>query len=309
MGVTCMKIERIGILLLAAAAGFGGCKSTGQPAAQPKAAAVQEQPQIMQRENPYLKVIDQTLYTPFISDQVGPLPDHVQVKVAQWGILDGYDVIGYTEIPGDTIQDRIRLAEKYARAYGGEVVMAKGITSKEQLKSTYRDKVIQGFLVWRRKPTPSAVPEITVIDVTGKKIEEKKETPVKQDDSLLQDLSEETGGAPKVYSQYASLSRLTYNKLLENSADIRNQNYRGASYVLKLFKIPEDLGIEVEGDQKMAMLATRSGENKLFMLIPADRVQWLQEYIKGDKVMEFVYKPAGLYKEKYPVLKFIDEMK
>lgn len=303
-----MKIERIGILLLAVIAGFGGCKSSGQTVTQPAPAAVQEQPQMQQRENPYLKVIDQTLYTPFISDQVGPLPDHVQVKVAQWGILDGYDVIGYTEIPGDTIQDRIRLAEKYARAYGGEVVMAKGITSKEQLKSTYRDKVIQGFLVWRKKPTPSAEPQITVIDVTGKKIEEKKETPVKQDDSLLQDLAEETG-SPKVYSEYASLSRLTYNKLLENSADIKNQNYRGASYVLKLFKIPDDLGIAVEGDQKMAMLATRSGENKLFMLIPADKVQWLQEYIKGDKVMEFVYKPVGLYKEKYPVLKFVDEMK
>ena len=307
-GVMSMKIEKFGVMLLTVLTGFFGCGTYGDVRPAQRANIIQEQPQIQQRENPYLKMIDQSLYTPFVSDQMGPLPDHVQIKVAQWGILDGFDVIGYTEVQGDTVQDRIKLAEKYARAYGGEVVMAKGITSKEQISSTYRDKVMQGFLIWRKKPTPSAAPQITIIDTTGKKIDEVKEPAKKQDDSLLQDLAEENG-TPKVYSQYASLSRLTYNKLLENSADIKTQNYRGASYVLKLFKIPDDLGLEVQGDLKMAMLATRSGENKLFMLVPSDRVQWIQDYIKSDKIMEFVYKPAGLYKEKYPVLTFVDEMK
>jgi len=262
-------------------------------------------------------MIDQSVYTPFISDQVGPLPDHIVIKVAQWGILDGYDVIGYAELPGDTIQDRIRLAEKYARAYGAEVIMAKGITSKEQLKSTYRDRVTQGFLIWRKKPTPGSAPQITVIDTMGKKVEDaapkveapKVEEPKKQDDSLLQDLSEDTGTPPKEYVQYAALPRLTYKKLLENTAEIKTQDYRGASYALKIFKIPEDIGIEVKEDQKMAMLATKSGENKLFLLVPGDRTQWIQEFIKSDKVMEFVYRPVGLYKEKYPILQFVDEMK
>jgi hypothetical protein len=305
-----MKIERIGVLFLAVIAGFGGCKSSGQIPPQTQPVIVQEQPAavVPQRENPYLKLIDQSLYTPFISEQVGPLPDHVTVKVAQWGIMDGYDVLGYIEIPGDTIQDRIRGAEKYARAYGGEVIMAKGITSKEQLKSIYRDKVIQGFLVWRKKPASSGTLQINVLDPSGKKIVETKEPVKKQDDSLLQDLTEDAG-VPKVYSQYAALTRLTYNMLLENSAERKALTFRGASYVLKLFKVPDDLGIQAAGDQKMAMLATKSGENKLFLLVPADRVQWIQDFIKNDKVMEFVYKPAGLYKEKYPVLSFVDEMK
>jgi hypothetical protein len=301
--------KKIGLITMAVLAGFAGCKSSGPVAPQRvKTVSAQEQSQSPLRENRYLKMIDQTLYTPFISEQMGPLPDHIQVKVAQWGILDGYDIIGYTEIPGDTIQDRVRVAEKYARAYGGEVIMAKGITSKEQLESTYSDRVTQGFLILRKKPTPAQAPQITVIDVNGNKIDESKEAPKKQDDSILQDLTEDNG-SPKVYSQYSALPRLTYNKLIENSAEIKTQTYRGASYALKLFQIPEDIGVPVSADQKMAMLATKSGENKLFIIISSDKIQKVQEYIKSDKVMEFVYKPVGLYKDKYPILQFIDEMK
>ena len=186
--------------------------------------------------------------------------------------------------------------------------MAKGITSKEQLESTYSDRVTQGFLILRKKPTPAQAPQITVIDVNGNKIDESKEAPKKQDDSILQDLTEDNG-SPKVYSQYSALPRLTYNKLIENSAEIKTQTYRGASYALKLFQIPEDIGVPVSADQKMAMLATKSGENKLFIIISSDKIQKVQEYIKSDKVMEFVYKPVGLYKDKYPILQFIDEMK
>lgn len=264
--------------------------------------------QDVQSDNQYLKMIDQSMYTPFISEYHGPLAGSITVKVAQWGIIDGYDLIGYVELTGDTIQDRIKLAEKYARAYGAEVVMPKGVTSIEQIKSTYRDRATQGFLLWRKKPSPAAAAPITVIDVNGRIIPERKAV---TDDSLLQDLSETTG-APKVvqnFPTYGNTQRLTYNKLVENSPEIKKDNYRGASYPLKLFKIPEDIGIKIEGDMMMAMLATKSGENKLFLVVPADRASWVQDMIKSDKVLEYVYRPLGLYKERFPVLLFIDEMK
>ncbi len=265
-------------------------------------------------ENPYLKIIDQSQYTPFISEAVGPLPAHVTVKVAQWGILDGYEVIGYAEVKGDTIQDRIKAAEKYARAFGGDVLMPKGVTSREQLMNTYRDRATQGFLIWRKKASAASTPPITVIDVDGpKKIPatQANDQVRKTQDPLLQDLPEKTK-TPEVkenYPIYGALARLTYNKLQENGADVKGQNFRGASFALKLFKIPEDLGIDAGADKRMVMLATRSGENKLFLVIPADKEKFFQDLIKSDKVFEFVYTPLGIYKEKFPVLQFVDEMK
>jgi len=262
------------------------------------------------RENPYLKVIDQSLYTPFISEQAGPLPETISLKVAQWGILDGYEVVGYAELQGDTIQDRIKLAEKYARAYGAEVLMPKGVTTREQLKSTYRDSATQGFLIWRKKPSAVAVPPITIID-TKPQVKTDPNSPKINNDSLLQDLAAlKVGTEPAPdYPIYGKLPRLTYNRLVENPADIKSQNYRGASYALKLFKIPDDIGLEVDKSQSMAMLATKSGENKLFLLVPSDKTAWMQEMIKSDKAVEYVYKPVGLYKDSYPVIQFVDEMK
>jgi hypothetical protein len=265
-------------------------------------------------ENPYMSLIDQSLYTPFISDQMGPLPSHVAIKVAQWGILDGYEVIGYAEIKGDTIQDRIKNAEKYARAFGGDVIMPKGVTTREQLTNTYRDRATQGFLVWRKKPSAASVPPIIVLDVGGPR----PFTPVQTDkdkgdkknpEPLLQDITDKTPAGTKEYPVYGKLPRMTYKKLLENGADVKGQNFRGASLALKMYAIPDDLDIQLKANQKMVMLATRSGENKLFLVIPSDREKWAQEMIKGDKVFEFVYTPLGLYKSMFPVLQFVDEMK
>jgi hypothetical protein len=258
------------------------------------------------RENPYLKMIDQSLYTPFISEKTGPLADIIPVKVAQWGILDGYDVIGYAEVQGDTIQDRIIIAERYARAYGGDVIMPKGVFSREQIKNTYRDRTPQGFLIWRKKPSAASVPPISILDNNP----QPKAAPEKKDDSLLQDLTE--AKAPEKqpdYPVYGKLPRSTYNSLMENKDTIKDQNFRGASYALKIYKIPEDLGVKTEADSMMAMLATRSGESKLFLIVPADRIAWIQEMIKSDKLMEYVYKPLSVYKEKYPIIQFVDEMK
>jgi hypothetical protein len=282
-----------------------GCATT-QPVETPNPASNEPAPV---RENPYLKLIDQSLYTPFVSEQTGPLPESAPLKVAQWGILDGYEVVGYAELQGDTIQDRIKLAEKYARAYGADVLMPKGVSTREQLKSTYRDRATQGFLIWRKKPSAASVPPITVIDTNP---QAKVETPPKvNDDSLLQDLAALKVGtepAPE-YPIYGKLQRLTYNRLIENPADIKTQNYRGASYALKMFKIPDDIGLDIDKSQNMAMLATKSGENKLFLLVPSEKTAWLQDMIKSDKVMEYVYKPVGLYKDNYPVIQFVDEMK
>jgi hypothetical protein len=279
---------------------------TGGEAQKTKTAAV-----TVPETNPYMRIIDQSLYTPFISETGGPLPSHVTVKVAQWGILDGYEVIGYAEVPGETIQDRIKNAEKYARAFGGDVLMPKGVTTREQLTNTYRDRVIQGFLVWRKKPSAVSVPPITVIDVGGPKQVAVGEKDKKNVEPLLQDISEKSKAqvAKEEYPIYGKLPRLTYNKLLENGGDIKGRNYRGASFALKLFKIPDDLGISIDATKRMVMLATRSGENKLFLVVPSDREKFFQTLIKSDKVFEFVYTPLGIYKEKFPVLEFIDEMK
>lgn len=257
-------------------------------------------------ENPYLKMIDQSLYTPFVSEKTGPLADSIAVKVAQWGILDGYDVIGYAEVQGDTIQDRIILAERYARAYGGDVIMPKGVVSREQIQNTYRDRTPQGFLIWRKTPSAASVPPISIIDNNPKP----KAAPEKKDDSLLQDLTEAKASEKQPdYPVYGKLGRLTYSALMENKDIIKDQNYRGASYALKVYKIPEDIGIKTDADAMMAMLATKSGESKLFLIVPAERLAWFQEMIKSDKLMEYVYKPLGVYKEKYPVIQFVDEMK
>ncbi len=263
-------------------------------------------------ENPYLKIIDQSLYTPFVTESMGPLPPHVTVKVAQWGILDGYEVIGYAEVKGDTIQDRIKGAEKYARAFGGDVLMPKGVTSREQLTNTYRDRATQGFLIWRKRASAASTPPITVIDVNGpRQIPVNPSGDKKMQDSLLQDVPEKskTPELKEDYPIYGKLARLTYNKLQENGSDIKGQNFRGASFALKLFKVPDDLGLDVTTDKRMVMLATRSGENKLFLIIEAGREKFFQDLIKSDKVFEFVYTPIGIYKEKFPVLQFVDEMK
>jgi hypothetical protein len=297
-----MKHIKIFSLLAVVIASLPGCLT---PQVQSGGAAVAAPADT--KENPYLKMIDQSLYTPFLSEKTGPLADSIPVKVAQWGILDGYDVIGYAEVQGETIQDRIILAERYARAYGGDVIMPKGVFSREQIKNTYRDRTPQGFLIWRKKPSPASVPPIAIIDNNP----QPKAAPEKKDDSVLQDLTEAKASAEKQpdYPVYGKLPRLTYGLLMENKDTAKAQNYRGASYALKVYKIPEDLGIKAEADSMMAMLATRSGESKLFMIVPSSRLEWIQGMIKSDKLMEYVYKPLGVYKERYPVVQFVDEMK
>jgi hypothetical protein len=304
------------ILILTVAICSLGCATAKKNTVNSGDATIPAQPAVM-NENPYMRLIDQSLYTPFISDSVGPLPSHVTVKVAQWGTLDGYEVIGYAEVQGDTIQDRIKNAEKYARAFGGDVIMPKGVTTREQLTNTFRDRATQGFLVWRKKPSPQSVPPITVIDVGGPRqltpsqlVGDKDKGIKKNPEPLIQDITDKTPTGPtKEYPVYGKLPRVTYKKLLENNSDIKGQNFRGASLALKMYAIPDDLGIQLAPGQKMVMLATRSGENKLFLVIPSDREKWALEMIKSDKVFEFVYSPLGLYKAMFPVLQFVDDMK
>lgn len=280
---------------------FGASPSDAAATPAPAAASPAQAPAV--KENPYLKLIDQSLYTSFISVKLDPLPESVPVMVAEWGILDGYEVIGYVELFGETTQERILIAKKYAQAYGGDVVMPKGLSQKDQLKYT-GGRVAEGFLVWRKKSGNAQVKPLAESTPQPKAVEKKP------DDSLLQDFGEaKVSSKMPEYPVYGKLPRLTYNILLEGKDDIKNQNYRGASYALKLYKIPDDLGFKVEGSAMMAMLATRSGENKLFLIVPSEKSAWIQEMINSYKVMEFVYKPVGIYKEKYPVIQFVDEMK
>ncbi|HEY1405112.1 MAG TPA: hypothetical protein VF857_00745 [Spirochaetota bacterium] len=312
------------VLLICAVCFASGCKTIRQqtaeegnpPVAAPQPTAVVPAAPVPVVENPYMKIIDQSLYTPFVSESLGPLPPHVTVKVAQWGVLDGYEVIGYAEVQGDTIQDRIKNAERYARAFGGDVLMPKGVTTREQLTNTYRDRLTQGFLIWRKKPSPVSVPPITVIDVGGPRqipVPPTEDKEKKNKEPLLQDLTEKprtvTTPAKEEFPIYGKLPRLTYNKLLENGADVKGQNFRGASFALKLFKVPEDIGLDIGADKRMVMLATRSGENKLFLVVTPEKEKYFQDLIKSDKIFEFVYTPLGIYKDKFPVLQFVDEMK
>jgi hypothetical protein len=279
--------------------GASAADATATPA--PPVAATTQAPVV--KENPYLKMIDQNLYTSFISTKLDPLPESVPVMVAEWGVLDGYDLIGYVELFGETTQERILIAKKYAQAFGGDVVMPKGLSQKDQLKYT-GGRVAEGFLVWRKKQGNAQIKPVAESTPQPKVVEKKP------DDSLLQDFGEaKVSTKLPEYPVYGKLPRLTYNILLEGKDDIKEQNYRGASYALKMYKIPDDLGFKVENNAMMAMLATRSGENKLFLVVPAERSAWIQEMINNYKVMEFVYKPLGVYKEKYPVIQFVDEMK
>ena len=51
-GEISMKIEKFGVMLLMVIAGISGCSTYGEVTPQQKANIVQNQPQVLQRENP-----------------------------------------------------------------------------------------------------------------------------------------------------------------------------------------------------------------------------------------------------------------
>ena len=202
-----------------------------------------------------------------------------EVKVIPWGNQADYDVIGVAEIGESDIETRINEAKRIARINGGDIIAPKGIEpgdSSEEGDVGYR---LQSFMILKSRE----VKEVAKVE------EPPREEP------------------PTTETKAGNYPKASFKLLREESESLQGQKFQGAMYPYKFHDIPSTILGFVEGDKKFLELRfkSRSAKLKMYILVPADQVEMLEDMIKSKQVLKFVYTPLTVYRKKYPVVDFI----
>lgn len=211
-----------------------------------------------------------------------PLSEKEEVKLVIWDNPGNYEPIGIADLAALSLDKRIEMAKQIARANGGDVVMPKGLFEHNRVKmKSDEGYVLQTFLILRTK---------------------KEEAP---DKSMQPDEKKDEVAAP----DYKKLPRANYRVLVEDVDSVKGNKYQGSLYPVQLYRIPAELKSLAGEDKKIVMLSTASGKNKLLLLVPRERTKRFEEMIKSRAKLRFAYTPIAVYKSRYPVIDFIDEIK
>ncbi len=99
---------------------------------------------------------------------------------------------------------------------------------------------------------------------------------------------------------------LTYSELMDNSDGIKDNEYRGIFYPIRIFYSTRGFRKKRIGNQKVLMLSTSESRERLLMLFPADKIREMRRLTFKHKKREFIYKSIGIHRSKYPLLQYVD---
>ncbi len=116
-------------------------------------------------------------------------------------------------------------------------------------------------------------------------------------------------GAIDSKADYSNLPRASYRKLLSETPSMRGEQFRGSLYPVKYFRLPPELKKHSEEGNQLLMLSSRKGSARVLLMVPPGKRRDIQSLIQSKKPLEFVYKPVTVYRAKYPVLQFVDEIR
>jgi hypothetical protein len=238
--------------------------------------------------------------SPYELVRTGPghpaLPKEAEVKVVSWSDINSYDQIALVDVGEFTLEKRIKYAQDAARAAGGEFIAPR--LSGDAAKNNKTEYLVQSFAVLKKKTAP--VVADTMPKVSGG--DDARE--IAPPDEPQGDLAD--GGDKKDYS---ALPRASYRMLLTDYASLKGENFRGSLYPVKYFRTPPALKNTTGTGNQLLMLSSRQGSAKVLLVVPREKYAELNSRIKSKKQFNFVYTPVTVFKSKYPVLKYVDEIK
>ncbi len=216
-----------------------------------------------------------------------------------------YDIIGLVRIRGGKENKRIEEAKEYAKKKGGNglIVRETGIITEPGTEDVIEKIGVstfetQEFLIIKLEEGTSIA--------KSDKLEEAK-------DNISENQTEiNTGSANKISSiDYAAIPRATYKQLITNYKALNGKLFRGSLYPKKIYKIPTSLKLSPGEGDRLVVLTTKSGANKLYLLINKSSIPNLKNKINSKKILDFVYTPVQIYTSKagkHPVIKFVEEI-
>ena len=218
-----------------------------------------------------------------------PTPAGVEIKIIAWGDAKGYEVIGFADVGGYSVEKRVEKAKYVARDNGGDAIMPKGLWKES--RETVSEKgsmLVQSFVILKSRTSSKMDDLIDDSDLPG----------------------DDTG--KKAKDDYGKLPRATFKLLVKDIDNLKGEMFRGTLFPVKYFKTPDSLREHLGDGGKLLLLSTKSRKFKLLAFIPREKTSRVSQLISENRKVNFVYSPLTLYRTKegtYPVLKFIDEIR
>ena len=225
-------------------------------------------------------------------NKYSPLSENDEVKVVSWGDKGKYEVIGLVDIGESTLESRVEKAKEIARENGADAIMPKG---KDELNDDSSGFLLQSFVILRTKEEDI---------VNNQEFAEEEDSDEEEAEVEEEELPKEEEKSP----QYSNLPRATFKLLLNDLETLGGENFRGSLYPNRFVKVPLELKSYIEKDNKLLILKTQSGKRTLFLVVPKEEQKKLKEMISKKRKLNFAYTPIAVYKSKYPVLKYLDEI-
>jgi hypothetical protein len=229
-----------------------------------------------------------------------PLPGNAEIAVFTTSKPDQkYQVVGLLRVRGGNLEKRIIRAKDYAKTRGGTAIIARavGVITEPGTEnviekigtSTYET---QEFVIIRYLSGKYAV--------KNEKLEEAK------DDKIAAALPKKAS----IYD-YNTLPRATYVQLIKEYQKIKDKPFRGRLYPKKIYKIPAALKSSVQSGDRIVSMTTKSGNNRILMIISMKDVGEFRNAIKAGGSIDFVYSPITVYNSSegtQPVINFIESV-
>lgn len=213
-----------------------------------------------------------------------PLPKDTEIKVIGWQDTTAYEQIAIVDVAEYNLERRMNVAKQAARDAGGSIIMPKLSSDADQNKKT--GFLVQSFLVLKER---------TVKVATGP-----ESAASTQPDS-------DSAKAPK--TDYSTLPRAQFRLLLSDISMMKGEKFRGSLYPIRFYRVPPELKSYRKANTQLLMLSSRSGTNSVLVFLPEAKNADLRQRIQSKKILNFVYTPLAVYKSRYPVLEYIDEIR
>jgi hypothetical protein len=235
-------------------------------------------------------------------NEFSPLAETEEIKVFTSSKPEQkYERIGLIRIRGGSPEKRIAQSTAYARAKGGNAVIARETGT---LTEPGTDTIIEQI-----GASTYETQEFVIIKLSGEMLPAKVEqTPEESKDDTGNIALTEPDAASFDYSK---IPRATYSQLINDYKSLQGKMFKGSLYPKKMFKIPAALSANTETGDRLILLSTKTGKSNIYMIISNDKISVFQSKIKSGELLDFVYSPVQVYKSKagtQPVIKFIEEI-
>jgi len=211
-----------------------------------------------------------------------PLPKETEIKVIGWQDTAAYEQIAIVDVAEYNLDRRVNVAKEAAREAGGSLIMPKLSADAEQNKKT--GFLVQSFIVLKERSAQAATATTSVASAVKDPAKEGK-------------------------ADYSSLPRAQFRLLLTDISMMKGEKFRGSLYPVRFYRIPPTLKSYRKAGSQLLMLSSRSGTNSVLVFIPEAKGADLRKLIQAKKTLNFVYTPLAVYKARYPVLEYIDEIR